>query len=252
MTAISQSQFAAALFERGVVPHGLTTARGEPDAKRFSVYRNNVTIALIKALEGRFPVTRRIVGDEFFREMARAFIAQNKPNSPLIFEYGDALPGFIESFDPAAVLPYLADVARLEANWTRTYHAAEAPVLAASDLSAAGDPMHCRLVAHPSAALIKCDYSAGSIWAANQSQQIVPFAVNGAETILVVRPFTEVCVHILPAQDALFAKLVFSGFNLGDAGQAALSRNDQFDFGTALLGLIALGAFTAIEKERKT
>src|SRR5271168_2197554 len=39
---------------------------GRPDARRFAVYRNNVAVGLIGALEKRYPVTRRLVGDEFF------------------------------------------------------------------------------------------------------------------------------------------------------------------------------------------
>jgi len=248
MVAITQAHFAAALFGADKVPPGLTTARGEPDAQRFAVYRNNVTVALIKALEGRFPVVRRIVGETFFREMARAFIAENKPNSPLIFEYGDALPEFIERFEPAAALPYLADIARLEAKWTQAYNAAEAPAITSHDLAVAAEPMLCRLVAHPSTALIKCDFPAGTIWAANQLAEVAPIALSGAETVLIARPFAEVQVHILPAQDALFAERLFSGFTIGDAGQEALSRNDQFDFGAALLGLVSLGAFAIIEE----
>ncbi|RFC67922.1 MULTISPECIES: DNA-binding domain-containing protein [Mesorhizobium] len=252
MVATSQAQFAAALFGPETMPLGLTTARGEADQSRFAVYRNNVSVALIKALEGRFPVTRRIVGDVFFRAMAHAFIAENKPKSPLIFEYGDALPSFIENFEPAAGLSYLADVARLEAGWTDAYHAAEGPVLAASDLGAMRQPMQCRFIAHPSAMLVKCSHPAGTIWAANQLAEVSPIAASGAETILIVRPFADVHVHILPVQDALFAERLFTGFNLGDAGQEALSRNDHFDFGTALVGLVALGAFAAIEEKGTT
>ncbi|MGC4026647.1 MAG: DNA-binding domain-containing protein [Mesorhizobium sp.] len=251
MVAITQSKFAAALFGPETMPPGLTTARGEADASRFAVYRNNVSVALIKALEGRFPVTRRIVGDVFFRAMAHAFIAENKPKSPLIFEYGDALPSFIEKFEPASGLPYLADVARLEAAWTDAYHAAEASVLEVSDLGAMRQPMQCRFITHPSSVLVKCGHPAGTIWAVNQLAEVPPISISEPETILIVRPFAEVRVQILPPQDALFAERLFAGFNLGDAGQEALSRNDQFDFGTALVGLIALGAFTKIEGERK-
>ena len=44
-------------------------------ARRFAVYRNNVAAGLIRALEARFPVTRRLVGDDFFRAMAGGFVA---------------------------------------------------------------------------------------------------------------------------------------------------------------------------------
>ncbi len=54
------SAFARALAD-GQPPPFATPAR------RFAVYRNNVAVGLIRALEARFPVTRRLVGDAFFR-----------------------------------------------------------------------------------------------------------------------------------------------------------------------------------------
>ncbi|MCO5064822.1 MAG: putative DNA-binding domain-containing protein [Rhizobiaceae bacterium] len=251
MAAITQSQFAAALFAREAAPPGLTTARGEADASRFAVYRNNVAVALIKALEGRFPVTRRVVGDGFFRMMAHAFIEKNKPSSPLIFEYGAEMPDFISGFEPARQLSYLPDLARIEAAWTSAYHAAEAPVVTAADLAAIADDLAgCRLVAHPSTFLIASAHPAGSIWAANQASDVAPLQTYGPETILVARPFADVHVHILPAQDTAFVQHLFAGHSLGDAGQEALSRNERFDFGTALVGLASLGAFTSIQTGR--
>src|SRR4051794_33123660 len=122
-----QQAFAAALTDPAApAPAGLTTARGSSDPKRFAVYRNNVVAGLGKALETRFPVALSLVGAEFFRGMARAFIEAHRPRLPLIAEYGDELPAFIEGFAAAASVPYLADVARLEALWSRAYHAADA------------------------------------------------------------------------------------------------------------------------------
>ena len=83
----------------------------------------------MKALGTRFPATSRIVGEEFFNAMARVFVIAHPPRSPLLMTYGDDFPDFIADFEPAAELPYLADVARLEAARTRAYHAADAVLL---------------------------------------------------------------------------------------------------------------------------
>ena len=65
-------RFRGALTEPSAPPPAMTHGRmGAPDARRFAVYRNNVTVGLIGALEARYPVSRRIVGDDFFRAMAR-------------------------------------------------------------------------------------------------------------------------------------------------------------------------------------
>ena len=57
--------FAAALAEPSAPPPAMTHGRMDaPDTRRFAVYRNNVAVGLIGALEARYPVSRRIAGDE--------------------------------------------------------------------------------------------------------------------------------------------------------------------------------------------
>jgi hypothetical protein len=250
----AQHAFAAALVDPAApAPAGLTTARGAPDPKRFAVYRNNVVAGLGKALESRFPVTLRLVGEAFFRGMARAFIEVHRPRSPLIPEYGDELPAFIEGFAAAASVPYLADVARLEALWSRAYHAADAAALTVDAIAAlpADELAEARLEPHPSARLISSAWPVGSIWAAHQEADVRPLGHSRSETVLVVRPDADVTVHILPAKDAPFALALLSGAALGDAAEAALDADGDFDFGAALVGLVGLGAFAAIAFSKK-
>lgn len=247
--ASSQAAFAAALFDPAApVPAGLTTARGTPDAARFGVYRNNVLVALIGALEQRFPVTRRLVGDDFFRMMARDYIAVSKPASPLIFEYGDDFPDFAAAFEAARHLAYLGDVARLEAAWTRAYHAADVQPLELAALGAVAPEMllGARLVAHPSVALIRSVHPAGSIWEAHQHETVAKPAHWRPEAILVLRPGPDVQVRIVPRQDAGFAEALLAGRPIGEA--AELSAGDaSFDFGSAIVGLVTLGAFARLD-----
>lgn len=245
----AQADFAAALFDpERPLPGGVTSARGEPDARRFDVYRNNVVVSLTKALMQRFRVSARLVGEEFFRMMARAFIEVEKPRSPLLFAYGEGFPDFIETFYPADPMPYLADVARIERAWTNAYHAADAVPLGVADLAGMDAALlpALRLVRHSAAALIRSAYPAGSIWAAHQDEEFVSPKHNGPETVLVVRPDMEVGVHIVPEQDAGFAVALLAGDTLGAAAESAAKADPRFDFGQAVVGLVGLGAFSVI------
>ena len=116
------------------VPAGLATRDGRADPVRFAVYRNTVAVGLVGALEASFPVTLRLVGEDFFRAMVRVYVGRTKPASPLLFLYGADLPAFIEGFPPAAEVPYLADAARLEVAWLRAYHAAEASAIGPEEI----------------------------------------------------------------------------------------------------------------------
>lgn len=246
--AATEAAFAAAILDPALPPPaGLTTARGAPDEKRFAVYRNNVAVGLRKALATRFRVVERLVGEEFFALMARAYIAGARPASPLLFAYGDDFADFVNGFAPAAALPYLADVARIEAAVTRAYHAGDAAPLDIAQLAALppGRLAETRLAPHPAATLVRSRFAVGSIWQAHQMESVAPVSAVGGEAVLVVRPGLEVGVHILPARDAGFVSALLAGEMLGDAAAQALAGDADFDFGQALLGLTGLGAFAA-------
>ncbi len=129
MSIAMQSRFAKALREADSVPEGVTSWNLPRPERRFDVYRNNVAYGLTRALAVRFPVAARLVGEEFFAGMARAFIAAHPPRSPLLLFYGDELADFVTAFAPAAELPYLARRDPAGGGARTAYHAAD--VLAA-------------------------------------------------------------------------------------------------------------------------
>lgn len=247
--ATSQTAFADALLHTDrPVPDGITTARGEADTARFAVYRNNVFVGLTRALALNFPVVSRLVGSDFFAAMARIYAQDRRPSSPLMMDYGGDFPEFIADFPPAQALAYLPDIARIEIAWRKAYHAADAVPLALPDIAAVAPTSlrDLRLAPHPSATLIRSNYPAGSIWNAHQQEMVTPLADWQPETVLVLRPQMSVEVHVLPAEDAVFAAALFSAETLAEAAHAALSAHPDFDFGTALTGLISLGAFSPL------
>ncbi len=246
--AADQAAFAASLLRPGsAIPANVTTARGGPDAARFAVYRNNVFVGLTRVLARRFPVTERLVGADFFRGMARAFAEDHKPASPLLFAYGDDFPDFIAGFPPTAGVPYLADVARLEAGWTDAYYAADAAPLDPAALAGLSPEIlaTARLVPHPATRLVQSRYPAGSIWTAHQGGIVGPPPAWRPETVLVTRPEMAVRIQVLPTNHAGFIAALLAGVPLIRAAEAA-ARDPGFAFGPALVGLVSLGAFRAV------
>jgi len=240
--------FARALGDpRAPIPDFTRGGAGVPDAKRFAVYRNNVAVGLIGALEARFPVTRRLVGEDFFRAMARAFVLAAKPQTPVLIHYGAGFPEFVARFPPAEGLPYLADVARLEDAWVDAYHAAEAPALTLADLAGV-EPERLPSLAfavHPAARLLDFAHPAASIWAAHQGDQ-PPRAPSQwrAEPTLITRPEADVVVRVLPPGGFAFASALCVGVSLGEA--AAQFDEDDNDPVAHLIGLVEAGAFARL------
>jgi hypothetical protein len=240
--------FASALADPGRGPPPQTAGREHaPDARRFAVYRNNIFVSLIAALEARYPVARRLVGDEFFRAMARAFAGRNKPRSAVLVHYGADFPHFVAQFAPARDLAYLADVARIENAWVESYHSAEAETLSVEALAACGMAKltDSRLVFHPAARLLRSHHPAASIWAGHQGKSDVepPEHWRGEDT-LVTRPDADVCARILPAGGYAFAHALQDGATLGEAH--AIADFDGFDPGSHLIGLIEAGAISRL------
>jgi hypothetical protein len=88
-----EQAFAAALLDPELpVPAGVL-GRAAAAPHRFAIYRNNFVAGLTQALRHRFPVSERLVGEDFFRAMARDYIAGHRPRSPLLMTYGDDFPG---------------------------------------------------------------------------------------------------------------------------------------------------------------
>jgi len=131
-----QAAFADALLARDVdCPPGLRTWNGSDPGRRFAVYRNNVIVGLVDALADTYPVVQAMVGDDFFRAMAREFVRSQPPTSPVLAGYGAGFAAFIEGFAPAAGLPCLADLARLEWLRVEVYHAADVAPLRVEEIA---------------------------------------------------------------------------------------------------------------------
>jgi hypothetical protein len=135
-------------------------------ADRLDIYRNTFMIGVTKALRLTYPAVHRLVGADFFDGAAAQFIAQHSPRTAYLDDYGGAYPDFLRSFPPAASLPYLADVARLEWAVGRAIHAAGAAPLDLARLAALSDEERARVafVPHPAVGLLFLDYPADAIW----------------------------------------------------------------------------------------
>lgn len=246
--ALAQDVFAHALRDPSApIPHGVIAHNSSAPAKRFTVYRNNVMVGLVSALEARFPASRKIVGEDFFKGAAQVFAAAHPPRSPLMMYYGNDFPAFLAGFEPARDVPYLAGVARLEAARTRAYHAADAKPLTSAALQSASPEalagLHFKL--HPSLEIVVSDHPIVTIWAMNSgNMELAPIANWCGEDALVVRPGMEVEVRRLQPGATAFLQSLAAGNLLGAAAASAIAANSSFDL---VANLAALFAGLAIE-----
>lgn len=247
-----QQEFSAALVDPTLpVPAGLVSPRRTPDTRRFAVYRNNVHVSLVGALAARFPVTRQVVGEDFFTGMARVYVGGAKPDSPVLLGYGDSFPAFIAGFPPARTIGFLPDLARLEAAWSHSYNAADHTALAPADLAKFQPDilLSLRLFLAPATRLVRSHWPIGSIWSAHQQSPFVPPTARDDEAVLLTRPEADVRLTIIPPAAAALLDALDEAESLGAALETALAAHPDLDPGAILVGLAGLGAFAALSQE---
>lgn len=251
-----QSRFAEALLDpQRPAPGSLAPSGDVRPERRFAVYRNNVAVGLISAIEARFPAVQRIVGDEFFAGLARAYASAHPPRSALMMTYGDDFADFVETAPGLEDLPYLADVARVEAARTRAYHAADADPLgreafAALDPQAFGD---LSIALHPSVEIVRSAHPVVTIWAMNAGEApLGPIADWRGQDALVARPGMEVTVRRLPAGAAALIAALARGASFAEAASEAADETDDFDLTQNLVGLIDTGLAVGLSDTART
>lgn len=249
-----QAEFAAALLDPArPVPAGLRAWNGSDPAPRFGVHRNNVIVSLVDALADSFPVVRRLVGDEFFVAMARAYVSAHPPRSPVLAEYGDGFADWLAVFEPAATLPYLTDMARLERARVRAFHAADAAAIEPATLAAAlAHPERlgaARWRLHPSLAVIRSAHAVVSLWAAHQQDgdaAIAEVDLAVPESALVLRQGDAALVIPVAGPVASFVQALCDRRTLADALHAATPPGaPDFDLAGALTMLMRHAALVA-------
>ncbi|SOC00126.1 hypothetical protein SAMN05877809_102563 [Rhodobacter sp. JA431] len=222
----------------GAVPQGVTADPPEEAERRFNVYRNNVAVSLGAALAQRFAVIARLVGEAFFAAMAHEFIAKHPPQSPVLHEWGESFPAFLEHFPPLAAYPYMGDVARIE--WARgqAFHAADALPISPAQLIGA-DPERLQLALHPSVLVLHLATPAVSIWQRNQPGGEGEPIGQSAEIALILRDRAfQVPVRAISAPEAA----LIAGLKRGETLAQAAAQMDDFDPTALLLQLMQAGA----------
>jgi len=252
-----QEVFASALLAPDpTCPEGLFSHNGADPASRFAVYRNNVHSSLINALADGYPVARQLVGDEFFRAMAGVYAQASPPTSPLMNEYGSDFADFIQSFGPAASVPYLADVARLERLRVKAYHAADVYPMDQQTvidcLQQQSNLGQLCLQLHPSVSALNSAYAVVALWAAHQTTaSLATLNPSHPQSALVVRNGLDVEVFNIDRGSAAFINSLSNGWPLEMAMAYALDAAAEFDLHQCLALLIGHGAITHLHSEQK-
>lgn len=244
--------FSCELLSNSFNPPGHAGKHGRPEAKRFSVYRNNIHHGLLEALAATYPSTLAILGEARFRDAAIAFLRQHPPRSAVMAGYGAEFPGFVASLPRFVSAPFLGDLARLEFAWLESYHACDSAPLVPEELLAipGEDADGACFTPHPAARLVISGHAIFDLFSARDAWPLKlddpeGFSTDTPQAVLVTRPGLEVLVQKLESGDAAFIAALMDGQPIVEAIRRATATNAKFDPGTSMALCLERGVFNA-------
>ncbi|QLC24735.1 DUF2063 domain-containing protein [Parasphingopyxis algicola] len=214
----------------------------------FAVYRNTWRKALREALRANYPVVAALIGEEVFHRLASEYIRKAAARSPILADYGAGLDETIAASQLHGMLPYLADMARLERLVTQARNAAAAEPIG-PDFFATLAPDRAERVwlnPVPSAHLARFPTPVVTIWRAHQGpdqpKSLSPDWRN--EQALIVQRGTAVAIDPLDRASFDFAAMLVAGNPLGVAATDTIARHPDADIAAILTRVARSGAFT--------
>ena len=221
----------------------------------FAVYRNTVLKGCIDALQANYPSVNRLVGNNWFRTAAAIFVRTSLPHDARMMQYGEDFADFLAHFEPAAALPYLSDVARLDRLWIAAHAAVDQPPLDPATIACLAPEQLADIVLHPHPAAHWAWFTTQpiyTIWDRNrralEDTNEIDWRGEGA---LLVRPHGTVVWIELDMASCAFLDACKAGQSLSEAVAAALTVRQDADIAQLLSTLLDAGTFGDITDSKR-
>lgn len=169
-----QNRFLRALNDddSALRPH-VRAARRLPFSTQIAIHRTNADNARIQALEESHPVCVKILGERYFRQVAKAFIRAHPSRHPDLNRYGEELSAFIAELAQTRAelqdFAYLPDLAQLEYLHHRCYYRKDDVRADRARLERAGAAGRApRVLLNHTVALMTSAFPVAEIWRAHR------------------------------------------------------------------------------------
>jgi hypothetical protein len=242
-----QRDFAAAL--RGSDKEDSRHALAVQPRGNLAVYRHNSRYQFGRALEIAYPVIRRRVGDDYFRQLVHHYREAHPSRSGDLHWAGREFSAFLDGHLAATEYRWLADLARLEWSCEQASIAEFKPPIGAEVL-AKFDPSeleHLTFELQPSVSLIESPFPVFSVWESNQHENAPPVDQSvGYQSGIVLYRDDGLVVRALPARHFSWLSALAGGATLGEAmsragmDEAGLLTGLQLLFGEQLVCSVRL------------
>jgi hypothetical protein len=191
----------------------------------------------------------RIVGERFFDAMAERYVRAEPSRSPDLNAYGATFPEFIQAFPPAASVPYLADVARLDWACQAAMTAPQDGALDLQALAAVPEERQPDVVFEPSrsASLLRSAFPIHRIWQLAQPGGEDGAGVRldeGGVRLIVWRQDQELRIELLEDDELRLLSEIALGRSLGEIAETLGAGAHPLDVPALLPKLVTRGWLT--------
>lgn len=196
-----------------------------------SIYRNNMISSLVQTLFSTYKMIVKIVGEDFFRQMAKEYIDSYPSASGNLHDYGEYLGDFVAEYPPAFNLPYLSEVALFEWTCHVLQDASDSQPLDIKNLESLSPDkfQELRFSLHPASRLIQFQYPILRIMDLCKGE--VEDEINldeGGVNLLLIRRELEIILVPLSLADYTFLSALGRNEALGEALDHSLIHDPDF------------------------
>ena len=245
-----QARFASSVFGDTREPSTpWIRAAGIAPELRLGIYRNNLRESFTKTLALEFPVIQRLVGADYFRQLALSLLARHPSRSGDLHHIGGPFAAFLREQFAGTTYEYFAEVAALEWAWQESLVAEDDEALDPKALQAVPPHGYARLqfALRKAVRLLQSAFPIGRIWEVNQpgvtAAEIIDLA-SGPEFVLVHRLTAGPRATRLSAGEFALLSTLARSEPLEAALDAAVSSEPHFDLAVSLRRSFELGIFS--------
>jgi hypothetical protein len=222
--------------------------------ERLDIYYNSTLLGLTDILTATYPVLQKIVGESFFRTVARFYIETNSQITGNRHTYGGELTSFLRSYEPAASWPYLPDIAAIEWAYFQASIADDAPALDFSGLTdLISEHPGFIMSLHPGVHYIELNFNALEIWQEHQKNKIETIKLQESpQTVLIWRdPKDDVFLQKISEPLKKLLICCREGIGFGKAMfQSSDGLQDLTVFQQEFARVVSSGLFVYVEDEQ--
>ena len=209
------------------------------------VYRNGFLKTCTDNLAASYPVVCSLVGEDYFRGLARAFVEVHPPTTGTLVGYGSHFAEFLRSRSDEHGLAYLADAAAIDAAWLVSYFAGDAVALSPADVASMSaerdDVAAARVALTPSTQLVNLHHHIVETWALIRAQGALTNSVSlreGDNAALVWRLDGQIHIKELDPGESAFLSTLAKVATLEAAATRAFEVDESFDLATTFAALL--------------